>query len=421
MFSGWSCIISLVAVFLVLPLFWNIRLLRLYRRQSHNAAPAGTLPRAAILLPLRGADPSLEPCLAGLLQQDYPDYCIHLVIDSPQDPAWGVVEALLARCGKRRARDVRVEVLESPLPTCSLKVSAQLQAIGRLDPDVGVVAMIDADSIPGPGWLRAMVQPLLQPGVGASTGIRWYAPPDDGWGTLVRYIYNTASIPQMYAFDLPWGGALAFRADVLRHSRLPRHWTHCFCEDESCGDVLRELGLRLAFVTEATHVNHEYITMPQCESFLLRQLLCLRLHHRNWPLILTSNVAIILAQFAAPLLLGAALVAQAWSAAAALAALFVLHVMAISISWHHAEEAVRRVVAGRGEARPPGLNSRRLFPAILLTQILTLRAFFQAQFSHQVDWRGVSYRIEGKDQIRLIEYRPYTLAGRFAESNLSVV
>ncbi len=44
----------------------------LYRRRP--AAADAELPPAAILLPLRGADPDLAEGLQRLLRQDYPDY-----------------------------------------------------------------------------------------------------------------------------------------------------------------------------------------------------------------------------------------------------------------------------------------------------------------------------------------------------------
>ena len=44
-----------------------------------------------MILSLRGADPSLEACVKGLLAQDYPAYRAHIVIDSAEDPAQAVI------------------------------------------------------------------------------------------------------------------------------------------------------------------------------------------------------------------------------------------------------------------------------------------------------------------------------------------
>src|SRR5262245_55373130 len=44
-------------------------------------------PEAAVILSLRGGDDSLRDVLRGLATQNYPRYRIHIVIDSPVDPA----------------------------------------------------------------------------------------------------------------------------------------------------------------------------------------------------------------------------------------------------------------------------------------------------------------------------------------------
>src|SRR5947209_19176929 len=107
----WIVIFSLLGLFLFLPIIWNARLIRFLATYRSTAQSERPLPRAAILLPLRGADPSLRGCLAGLLRQDYPHYSLHIIIDSHQDPAWEVVQGILAQ-GPGNATEVRVEVLE---------------------------------------------------------------------------------------------------------------------------------------------------------------------------------------------------------------------------------------------------------------------------------------------------------------------
>ena len=41
----------------------------------------------AVILPLRGADPSLPGCLQGLLNQSYASFTLHIVLDRADDPA----------------------------------------------------------------------------------------------------------------------------------------------------------------------------------------------------------------------------------------------------------------------------------------------------------------------------------------------
>ncbi|WP_407636607.1 glycosyltransferase, partial [Fischerella muscicola] len=75
------------------------------------------LPKAAVILSLRGADPFLTDCIRALLQQIYPQYNLHIVVDSQQDPAWNIVNKTIQQAG---ATHVQVNPLIARHNTCSL-------------------------------------------------------------------------------------------------------------------------------------------------------------------------------------------------------------------------------------------------------------------------------------------------------------
>ncbi len=64
-------------------------LLALHSSQK-NLLPDDRLPKTAVILCLRGADPYLRQCLRALLQQNYPQYELKVVVDHQDDPAWNV-------------------------------------------------------------------------------------------------------------------------------------------------------------------------------------------------------------------------------------------------------------------------------------------------------------------------------------------
>src|SRR4051812_17447528 len=67
----------------LIPIVWAWEMLLYYARNAGLAPPPkGPLPRAAVLLSVRGADPSLGPCLEGLLDLDYPGYAVRITVDS---------------------------------------------------------------------------------------------------------------------------------------------------------------------------------------------------------------------------------------------------------------------------------------------------------------------------------------------------
>src|SRR5262245_60372909 len=53
-------------------------------------------PKAAVILCLRGADPSLSDCLQAIASQDYPNYEVRVVVDCHEDPAWNVAHKIAA-------------------------------------------------------------------------------------------------------------------------------------------------------------------------------------------------------------------------------------------------------------------------------------------------------------------------------------
>jgi cellulose synthase/poly-beta-1,6-N-acetylglucosamine synthase-like glycosyltransferase len=401
-------------LFLGFQVYWACRFALRYSLRSTPKLMANRLPRATVLLCIRGADPSLLNCLNGLLHQDYPDYDIRIVIDSADDPAWDIVRSTLARSD---LPTVKVNVLVNRQETCSLKLSALVQAIGELDESTEVVALIDADVVPYRHWLRDLVQPMVDPQVGATSGVRWYMPrAQSNWGTLVRAAWNAAACAQMDALQIPWGGSMAFRAELFRKSDLLERWARSFVEDTGSHQVLRSLGLLLCHVPQATMVNHETIDLSDCFRFIRRQLLNARLYHESWPVILAMSIG-------TPLALAGAMVPALtdglwqWSAAlgALLFASFSTTVFFLSI----ADRQINRLAQKRGA--PPYPYPWKLLLALPLTQAVYLAALVSACFIRKIEWRGITYQVDGSGRVRLMEYRPYQRASHVRKADTSLV
>jgi cellulose synthase/poly-beta-1,6-N-acetylglucosamine synthase-like glycosyltransferase len=390
----------------LVQLIWAWRFTILYRRSSSAPTPDEDLPRAAVVLSLRGADPSLPGCLQGLLMQDYPRYDVKIIIDSREDPAWELVQRAVAEAG---VDHVEIQELEDPSATCSLKLSALVQAVGRLDPEHRVVALIDADVHAYPGWLRDLVTPLSEPGVGASNGVRWFLPAESNCGTLVRYLWNAAASTQMHAFHIPWGGSLAFRADVLRDAGLLDDWRRCFCEDTGSYRALRALGLTIRVVGAATMISREATDLSACCRFVRRQLLAARLYHESWSWVLSLGLA-----NAATLLLAAVLGAAFalhghWAGTAWMVGLIVAQFLSLAAGLLGIERPIRSLLRARGEPLPP-LPWRVVLKTLLaipLTFAVQTACLLSAAVARRVNWRGITYELNGPRDIRLVRYYPF--------------
>ena len=409
---GWLGVAGVLAVFTLFPIAGMVLAWGHYAWRSRHPHPAPRrLPAVAVILPLRGADPSLEACLSGVLAQNYPAYAVRIVVDSAEDPAHAIVRRILAR-GHAPQANVSVDVRRELSERCSLKLSAQRQALLQLDDTVEVVAFLDADSIPAADWLRAMVAPFADPRVGATSGIRWFTPVDRGHGTLARYVLNAISFPQMFLYRIPWGGSLAVRKRALQEAGLIDYWRHCFCEDTSIYGPLRGLGLCLAYVPAATQLNGEAVSLAGAYHFILRQLICVRLHHVYWPLLLAANLAAMLSFIGCCVLamIGIAgtglasfgVATQSWklTGLAVIPALYVAGAVAML--------AIGERLVRRGAPAPrPVLRFTEFARGMSLALYQSTGAMFAAPFARAIEWRGIVYDIGGRDSVRMRAYRPY--------------
>jgi cellulose synthase/poly-beta-1,6-N-acetylglucosamine synthase-like glycosyltransferase len=393
---------TVLAISILFPLALIYQFIWQYRRKLDlNSAPE-SIPRAAIILSLRGADPHLKDCLIGLLNQDYPCYSIYIIVDSAEGPAMRVItDALANKCPLNVM--IQVELLKHPGEQCSLKLSAQNQVLTRLSDDFEVIVFVDADSITTKNWLRYMVAPFGNPNIGCTTGHRWFVPSDRSLGSLVRHMFNVGLCGALYAFRIPWGGSMAVRRSVLRESTLLSDWQQCFCEDASLCRVLRELNLRLAFVPAATQFNSEPSNLRAAFQFMHRQHICGRLHSRFWPIMLTAGLAFALSFWIANALVVFALATSHGGLFASTEILLLIWAFGAFMGLKVSE----RVVRERESAPPYAPCGWKLIPALFLLQAILSYSLIATLFARTIEWRGIRYRIEGGERIRLLKYSPY--------------
>lgn len=363
-------------------------------------------PPAAVVLCLRGSDPFLPECIDAILDQDYPQYEVRVVVDHPDDPAWRVVSDGVAR---RKATHVSITTLAQPRATCSLKCSSVVQAVADLDPSVEFIAQLDADVIPHRTWLRELAAALADERVGAATGNRWYMPNHLSLGSLVRYIWNVAAVVQMYWYGIAWGGTLAVKTRLFRETNLLERWSNAFCEDTMLFAELRRSGLQVRFVPSLLMVNRESCDVGGFFRWVRRQLLTARLYHPGWSAVVGHAGLTSLVPALAAGLFGLACWRGEWGAARTTAVGLLAYQASMLPLMAILEWAARRVVASRQE--PTGWLSFwgwvSAFGVIPVTQVIYAGAMVSAMLLRHVDWRGVEYQIDGPWGIRLVEYRPY--------------
>lgn len=395
-------------MFLAVALF-----VRQYRWSSRFSATCNSrlpplsdddLPKAAVILSLRGADLSLRKCLEGLLQQNYPNYEVRIVLDSDEDPSAAIVSAALE---KNWLIPVTVKVLRERLPTCSLKSSALLQTVRELDDSIAAIAIVDSDVVPHREWLRDLMSPLHDSAVGAANGLRWFAPLAPRAGDIVRKFWGIAAAIQMHKFRIPWGGSLAIRRDVFRNPRMIERWRHHATEDASLHDALRSMKLRGALVPAATMINCESSDLVGSFRFIRRQLLWLWLSHSAARQIVNQALVSAAMLWLPPLVaLSAVATGDSHSALLAFAA-WMTYQLGLAAIVVRSSVHPRRIAEARGESVHCFETTLWLVLMGLVTQVVYQAAIVSMLCLRRIEWRGISYRFDSAGRFRLIEYRAY--------------
>jgi cellulose synthase/poly-beta-1,6-N-acetylglucosamine synthase-like glycosyltransferase len=382
-----------------------VRYLAALLQFRHARRRTAYCPKAAAILCVRGKDPVLRDCVAALLDQDYPNYEVHVVVDSRTDPGWGVVQAAAAQ---RKPSRVRITTLTRRLDTCTRKLSAILQVISELDRSNEIVVLLDSDTVPYRTWLRDLAAPLADPRVGAASGNRWYMPDHPTWASLVRYAWNAAAVVQMYCYKIPWGGSMAIKTELFDKTGLLDCWTHAFGDDTALGSFAPRCGYRVVFAPSVLMANRGSCRCRNFFQFVQRQLLSARLHSPWWwavvghGVVTTAWLSAVIGLFLAALAAGSR-DAMLW-AGAALAAYMIGCPLLLALM----ELCTRRIIRARGERvdRLDFTTILKTLAVIPATQIIYGVALVGVLFLRQHRWRNVLYRVGGRQKVQVLDDAP---------------
>jgi hypothetical protein len=385
--------------------FWTVLIIRVLRNRRSVDVPDEELPKAAVLLCLRGADPTLRTCLQRLLRQDYPDYELFICVDSRTDPAWKIVQDTLR---ETRADHVHVSALRERLSTCSLKCSSLVQLVDQLDESHEVIVLADADLESHATWLRELVVPLASPKIGATFGNRWFVPSNGSLGSLVRQLWNAPGLAVMHAIEIPWAGSLAIRSDVFRRSGLRDLWAHSIVDDGPVRTAVKKQNLRLQFVPSVTMPNREECELGCAYNFVRRQMTWTRTYVPTWwaALLIYSCLCVMLWTGASVLAMVCAFQGSTQSALLFGSGALVMGA-GVFVSWMAIDISARRVVRAQGEWTPSVWSFQLLqIPvAMFVAAWVHVYAAIAATICRRVTWRGVVYEIRGPYDVRMIDDR----------------
>jgi cellulose synthase/poly-beta-1,6-N-acetylglucosamine synthase-like glycosyltransferase len=395
-------LIHSILVIYIAPTFWN---------WESTPLQDSDCPKTVVCLNLRGLDPFLKTALPALLNQDYPNYDVIIVVDHPDDPVYALAEEVIKASDKN---NVKLGVLKNKKETCSLVNSSLIQTIQKNQNNYEVVAMIDADAMPHKTWLRELIAPLLNKKIGAVTGQRWYFPPRANMGDLIRYIWNIPAVLQMIFFRIPWGGSLAIRIDVLQKCKVLDYYEKALVQDVPLFNILKSHGYTIEFVPSVLMINRESVTLSSLVPWIQRQLLWAILYHSSWWKIVMHGILVTIV----PLLLLTLIATSTLlneTFIAVLASLTLIGYVGITLcQLLLLEYLVRRIIKKRNEFTKwlTLLKLIAFIPAMILTQLFYPKALLFALFSRNIEWRGINYRIDAPLKVKMLNYEPYQIKKR---------
>ena len=346
--------------------------------------------RALVIVPVRGPAPRLPSVLDALLAQDWPEVRIIVAVESEADSAHALAAGVAAR-------DPRVAVVVAgEAEGRGQKVHNLLAALPHLRLADRYVVFFDADALAPPGFLRALLRPLVYRVADLASGYRIVVPEPGSAGALLVALadHGVSTFPRMRAIGVLSGGSTAIRSEILPGFNLDRLWDGALSDDLTLTREARRLGVAIHGVHAALLPSPMALSVPEAFRFGMRQMRLLRLHlPRLWTAFGVFSLL--------PVLGSALLLAGAPGAATAALVAFLSLQVRLSLR----EAILRRVLPA--EALPP------LRRAILLGRLLSPVAFaFRAACwvasaaSRRVDWAGITYEVEAPDKVRILSRTP---------------
>lgn len=340
-------------------------------------------PPISILKPLRGLDPDAHRNLSSFFDLDYPEYEVLFGLESPDDPVLPVVRAIMDAHPETPARVVFYEAPADGNPKVASLASAAEWSRHSL------LLLSDADIRVGRLHLRAMAQPMQDPGIGVVTCLyrsegKGFAGRLDALGLSTAFQRDALVARRVEGVSFAMGSGILIRRRVLDAIGGFEAVTRYLSDDFLLGNLPTRQGYRVEFAHDV--VDHSLGTKT-FRDLVRNQLRWNRGIRASRPggylgLFFTYGVAIALLEFgvsrASPL--GGALL-----------------VSSIALSIFSAWLISCRFLADGG--------TRSVLWAVPLREVLGFLLWLGGLFGASIDWRGRKFRL-GRDGILLPRTAP---------------
>jgi cellulose synthase/poly-beta-1,6-N-acetylglucosamine synthase-like glycosyltransferase len=249
----------------------NMQYARSYRR---GPSPSGSV---VVFCPATGNDPDLAANAQSLLKQDHPDHKVVFIVESREDPAFGVLSPL----------EGSELLVAGPATESGQKVHNLAEAVGSYGAGAEIFVFCDADALFPSEWLSDLVAPLSDPSIGASTGYRWYEPGNASLPTLLRSAWNAsvAGFLGPHRNNFAWGGSTAIRRETFDQAGVLEAWKGSVSDDYSLASAVRRVHLAIVYVPTCLVPSYGDCSWRELLEFTTRQIKITRVYAwRIWAL-----------------------------------------------------------------------------------------------------------------------------------------
>lgn len=343
-------------------------------------------PFVSVIAPGRGLELDLADNLRPLLTQDYSRYEVLFVFDRPDDPAIEVVKPLTTKV------PVRI-IIAGPARDSGQKVHNLRVATTEVDPESEVLVFVDTDARPGKQWLKQLVAPLADEGLGASSGYRWFIPENGGLASRLRSVWN-ASIASALGADTTrnfcWGGSTAIRRNTFNQLEVNDRWRGTVSDDFTITRVLKEAKLPIHFTPNSLVASVGDCDFKELLEFTTRQIKITRVYA---------------SQLWLPLLLGSSLFTVAFFGGLILISLSPRLPVAFFLVLIFVLGAAKSFIRFRAVSSVLETSNRDLVAHLLLWPVASLVYLYNAiiaGFSRRITWRGITYELKSPSEAVII-------------------
>jgi ceramide glucosyltransferase len=219
-------------------------------RRSRRPAPLADWPPASVLKPVHGLERGLEDNLRSACLQDYPRFQVVFSVQESDDPALPLLRRLQAEFGPERVS----LALDATQTAPNGKIRNLLGAIPHARHEVLVIS--DSDVRLQPGYLRSIVAPLGEPGVGCvctlykAVGARRWFERMEQLTLNADFIPNVAFAHVTGASSFCLGASTALTRSTLQEIGGFEGLSDYLVEDYEMGRRILALGKRIAIVPD---------------------------------------------------------------------------------------------------------------------------------------------------------------------------